>query len=145
MIRIRNWLGILAMVLIFGMTVIGCPHDTKNENGAEINSAVWAQLEGRWEKGVFGDDDFRFLDFSITPMGHTVLLTNGQSIVHSLSENRMDIGIGLAIFNFVISNNGNTLTVSNWEGHTFGPANEVSNPGDMNGVYTKKTERAIMR
>jgi hypothetical protein len=56
MVRKRNWLGILAVLLIFSMVFIGCPNDTiDSDNGAGgTNVDIWSditsfeQLDGTW-------------------------------------------------------------------------------------------------
>jgi hypothetical protein len=32
MVNKKNWLGILVMVLVFGMTVVGCDNDSAGDN-----------------------------------------------------------------------------------------------------------------
>jgi hypothetical protein len=49
----RNWLGILAIVLIFGMTVVGCDNGSTNGNGSTGNGnggsgGTNSALNGTW-------------------------------------------------------------------------------------------------
>ena len=121
----KIWLGMLVMVLVFGMTVIGCDNGTTGDDGS-IDSAVWAQLVGQWNN-VGGSTSLTFFE------NYLVRINLSYKGVKSLSSNRMVIVCITteASFNFVIS--GNTLTVSNWSGFHSPAANAAA----MNGEYTR--------
>jgi hypothetical protein len=62
----RNWLGILVMVLVFGMTVVGCEEETKDDPITYIkwrseltdNSGI-----GLWLVGNYSDSNYKQLYF----------------------------------------------------------------------------------
>jgi hypothetical protein len=61
----KSWLGILVMVLVFGMAVIGCNNDPDNGNGSDNNGGgssgggggTDSALNGTWERT---SDDYEF-------------------------------------------------------------------------------------
>ena len=141
----KNWLGILAIMLVFGMTVVGCDNNStngKNENGGNtFDATIWAQLKDtEW----WLDDDaieigleFKYNEFLEAPR----LLFKGndsgmnQGTIKFLSTNKIvyaDVGMATNYsFNYLISNNGNTLTITNWSG---------SSSFQKNGIYKKVTK-----
>jgi hypothetical protein len=56
MVSKRNWLGILAVLLVFGTVFLGCPNDTTDNNGSNGGGGgdTWSdvtsfeQLDGTW-------------------------------------------------------------------------------------------------
>jgi amino acid transporter len=52
MVNRKNWLGILVIVLVFGITVVGC-YDDSTDNGGDRTDPI-TTLNGTW---VSGDDE----------------------------------------------------------------------------------------
>jgi len=48
----RNWLGILVMLLVFGMMVVGCDNDSTNGNDSE----TIYDPEGIWDVSIYGQN-----------------------------------------------------------------------------------------
>jgi len=136
MVNKRFGLGILAMVLVFGMMVVGCDNSTNgNNNVGSINSAVLAQLQGEWTKGeqritFSGNAQFALIDIWAGNIdGVTTGLTTN---ILSITTNRVTYGnpqFGLPEESFNFSISGNTLTVTNWS--------VIAEASVMNGTYTR--------
>jgi len=123
------FIGLLIIVLAFGF--IGC--DPDNSNGGSINSAVWAQLQGEWEK------DSQSITFSGNTQLPLIEIGTGSSglttNVLTVTTNEVTFGnpyFGLPAESFNFSISGNTLTVTNWS-----VTDEAS---AMNGVFTRSQE-----
>jgi hypothetical protein len=114
----RNWLGILAIVLVFGITVVGCDNDPTNENNNENGADTWtaitslSQLNGTWKgKSPFlwgeGEGDASGgSEYGIESVGETTItisVTGSNLIIHQS---------GTFVFN--ISTWGNITEASVW-------------------------------
>jgi len=73
------WLRILAMVLVFGMSVVGCDNDSTNDNDSIVRVTVTGleitgEVEVGFTSGFYGDTP----SISST-MFETVIITNGTA------------------------------------------------------------------
>ena len=94
-------LGIIAVVAVIGFSMVGC--DNGNGGGG---GGVPAELVGTWVNA-----DFRDIEFAADGwMFWNLALSSGSALV-STSGNR--ISGGGVEFNFALSNNNNTLTITN--------------------------------
>jgi hypothetical protein len=101
--------GILALVLVFGMTVVGCDDGSTDGNGGGTD--YWAQFKNTdWVKGSIRitfreSSQGKFMNFTGGPLGYRMLSTVEANKFISLN--------GTNTIDYVLSNNGQTLTLSN--------------------------------
>ena len=110
-------LGIIAVVAVIGFSMVGC--DNGNNGGGY---GVPSELIGSWTNAAFRDLEFRADGW----MHYSLGLASGSALVGTSGSRISGGGIG---FNFALSNNNNTLTITNESG--------VSG---LNGVWTRRTE-----
>ena len=110
-------LGILVIVLVFGMTVVSCDNGSTNDNGSTSNSdnkggvTSWpGNLSGtKWEVEWFGTMEFKtdntfYFSFINETCALVSAVENGKIVVKYKGENET-----LCASYFI---NGNTLTLS---------------------------------
>jgi hypothetical protein len=133
MTRKKFWLGILVMVLVFGMPVIGCDNGSTG-GSSSINSAAWAQLQGEWEKGeqsIGFSGNMRLPLIYIWTSSTTGVITNVLTVTaNQVTFGNPQFGLPAESFNFSIS--GNELTVTNWS--------VAAQASAMNGIFTRSQQ-----
>jgi len=100
----KNWLGILVIVLVFGMMVVGCDDDSTDDGSSGVDPA----LNGTWvNSSVFVDEDGNVLQ--------TIEYTfnNGNyEFVYVYNGTRMPYGKGT----YTTSGNKITITITHFYG-----------------------------
>jgi hypothetical protein len=112
----KNWLGLLVMVLAFGIVVIGCDNGSTDNGGG--GGDLRTKLIGEWKADNgdicnFKGNPGNFMTFGSYNVFHTTWT------ITSLTENKVIAGqrdgSDTISFNFVLSENDQTLTVSNFQ------------------------------
>jgi len=91
----RNWLGVLVMVLVFGMAVVGCDNDTTN-GGNNGGNTIINPFIGTWKGQIYSSNYFTFntnLTFTYTAGGGTYSF-NGNNATLNVSGVTYPISIG---------------------------------------------------
>ena len=110
-------LGVIAAVAVIGFSMVGC--DNGNGGGGH---GVPSELVGNW-----GNEAFSSLEFQADGwMFYGIGLTSGSALVGTSGSRISGGGLG---FNFALSNNNNTLTITNESGIS-----------GLNGEWTRRTE-----
>jgi len=92
----KFWLGMLVMVLVFGMTVVGC--------GANVLSGTtWRSEDGTTEYKFFSNGDYEYATVrgsgtgiltirdSYTISGKTIILGSGETLTYSVKGNKLTL------------------------------------------------------
>ena len=109
-------LGIIAAVAVIGLSMIGCDNGNVGGGGSlpdALVNTMWSQ-----------DDGSGFIDFDGNDFMHASSSGGGFTGGFSISGNRIDTGFGA--FNFVLSNDNTTMTISGATG----------NLASLNGTWT---------
>jgi len=133
----KLWMGILAIVFAATIGVVGCGEDpaddNNNGNGNNTGDPLWTRLKNtQWKK------DNYWLRFSERTDGTKLVVFGKGQITESNIDGYFRITLLEAdkiadnqqFFNYSLSTNGNTLTVSNW-------TNQSLLVKERNGDYTK--------
>ena len=119
-------LGVLAIMLIFTMTAVGCGDDSTDNNGNGGGTDYWAKFKNTdWVKGT-GTITFResnqgkFMNFKDGNRSEGYLLLSAVTADKFIE--------GTHTIDYVLSNNGQTLTLSNSTGSGY----------RMDGEWTKR-------
>ncbi|MDR0457145.1 MAG: hypothetical protein LBH20_10740 [Treponema sp.] len=103
MVNKRNWLGILAIVLIFGMMVVGCDDGSTDDGSGGSN-----QFIGTW---IGGDRDGDSVTLVCTATNWTATFYGGtETGTYTYSGNTVTFKQGTETF-VTATLSGNTLTV----------------------------------
>jgi hypothetical protein len=126
MVNKKFWLGVLVMMLVFGITVVSCDEDNDGDEKSDVNknndNNSNSLLIGTWQKGQ--------IEFSFTTNGW-ILSMNGQ--IQEMGESYSYNGTKLVLTQSGTSISG-SATVSGNNLIISGFPNEASM---LNGVWTK--------
>jgi hypothetical protein len=115
------WLGILVMVLVFGMTVVGCDNGSTDDDGYSLNGTTWVWL-------VPPDKAFTLV-FSVGSFTFTIFDSNTSAVIQAPSSGT-----------YTISGNIVTMVMDDGD-HTEQyriSGNTLTNTIDSNVVYVKQ-------
>jgi len=128
MVNKKFWLGILVMVLVFGMTVVGCDDDSTSGGSGNDGS-----LNGTWINTPFSliisESDYTS-KYNGVNYGKGTVSYNGSTL--TLKSTHSWVDSSWSPFSETVTGSyslsGNTLTVSGIQGRY----------SDMNGAWTKQ-------
>jgi hypothetical protein len=159
MVNKKNWLGILVMVLVFGMTVVGCnpDDDSKGSDGDSTGSDGDStgngpsQLFGSWSTGT--GTNVLFVVIASDRITHTyvqpgtpingsfsITVSNWESVVNE-GENKSIYPSGFKVSGTVVDKNGTIDSINNGDAIT---RTYYLNAGKNKMVFSSNSNVAVL-
>jgi len=94
----KFWLGLLVLVLVFGMMVVGCGKDDDDKEWSDITSLK--QLNGTWKGSYSGTEPIEGVDFTINyvaeiTMTITATVDNSGTATGTIKTTMTVSGVGI--------------------------------------------------
>ena len=110
MVKKRIWLGLLIMMLLFGMTVVGCNHGTNETESGNGTKSGNVGLSGTWGGNVAGTNTI----LTITSTGWTISPPDysGTYVMNGIIGTLLDIDNAVVGTGVILDSNTLSITLS---------------------------------